>query len=114
MAGSRTPTMSGPLVLLALMLLPVCVQAQSTDSGGLFPPVQFETNFVSLQPVEATSTCSASSSAVCVSPELNGCTQCNSSCPYGQDLPPFIDLLSIGGASSGIVRDICLSLCNIL
>ena len=108
MAAKQPHTMFKDLSYLMycvlFILLPACVHAQDSISGGLFPPLQFRTNFASLQTVEATSTCTSASSVVCGGGDVGGCTACNSTCPYGQDVPPFVDLLDTGSASSGVVR----------
>ena len=107
MAARLPPTMFRDLQYLMYFIIFIltAVHAQDSSSGGLFPPLQFRTNLASLQPVEATSTCTSASSVLCGGGDVGGCTTCNSTCPYGQDVPPFVDLLDTGSASSGVVRE---------
>ena len=87
--------------LYALLILMIVYPTTSQEPGGLFPPIQLQTNLASQQTVTATSTCSSASSALCEGG--GGCAMCNSTCPFGRELPPSIDLFEAGTAAAGVV-----------
>ena len=88
-----------PVLLLVPLLAMLCLQVTAQQgTGGLFPPVSFTSNFASMTEVLATSTCLSCTGADCPA------SSCNSSCPFGQDLPSPFKLLETGLASSGAER----------
>lgn len=89
-----------------VLALVVCLYTARVRSQGLFPPLYSPLNFATSEPVTATSTCDE-----CIEEE-EGCGTCNSTCPFGNSLPPPRDLMSTGMLQEGIVSTIPAADCN--
>lgn len=87
---------SKALAAFLLMIL-TSTMAQDVNEGGLYPPIQLQTNLAARQPVTSTSTCALGA-------------RCNATCPHGQNLPISIDLFRIGTPSGGVVS-VCVCVC---
>ena len=103
----QPPAMKGPApwTLCLLILLLGKSRGQQLEAG-LFPPIEFSTSFSSFRSVSSTSTCSPCTDT--------GCTNCNSTCPYGQDSPEPVNMLEEGEPSFGVVRKLWLNYVHIL
>ena len=91
MYTAKSPTV---LLSLAASLLAVRVASQ-----GLFPPLHSPHNFALSEPVTATSTCGQCEEGG----TEDDCATCNNTCPYGDSLPPPLDLMATGIAQDGVV-----------
>lgn len=97
-------TLLSLLSLSALLCLVAGQQNAVPSTSGLFPPLNFATNFASRTEVNATSTCS----------QFGSCTggscpaqSCNDTCPFGRDLPHVFSLLESGVLSAGVQKVSC-------
>lgn len=93
-------TAKGPTVLL--LSLAASLLAVRVTSQGLFPSLHSPLNFALSEPVTATSTCAQCEEGAELEAE-DECATCNNTCPYGDSLPPPLDLMVTGILQEGVV-----------
>ena len=99
----HTTPLTLALAVLSLAALFVSTQQQvpptTPAAPGLFPPIDFRTNFASFHEVSATSTCGDCNG------EVGGCSVCNNTCPHGEELPVPLELLEMATLAPGVVSE---------
>ncbi len=91
------------LVIAALVHVTQTQEDGVSSTAGLFPPITFTTNFASRTEVTATSTCSQLMTCAGGSCPVPG-SNCNETCPFGEDVPSPFSLLEEGTLSGGVER----------
>ena len=81
-----------------MLVIAAWLQAARVSSQGLFPPLHSPLNFATSRPVTATSTCGE-----CEEEEEELCWVCNNTCPFGDSIPPPLDLVAAGTPQDGVV-----------